>query len=128
MGQSQTHRTWTVAEAKARLSEILRLAEAEGPQHIGARKSFFVVPADAWYSKQPPRKPLGQWLIENTPRGINLEIPGIANPGGRYRSLTASLHFSPRGEAKWVRGPSGRGARRLARAGVLEPYVEHGKQ
>ena len=30
-----------------------------------------------------------------------------------------SLHFSPRGEAKWVRGPSGRGASRLARAGVL---------
>ncbi len=40
----------------------------------------------------------------------------------------ASLHVSPRGEAKCVRGPSGRGARRLARAGVLEPYVEHGKQ
>ena len=39
----------------------------------------------------------------------------------------SSLHFSPRGEAKCVRGPSGRGARRLARAGVLEPYVEHGK-
>ena len=41
---------------------------------------------------------------------------------------TSSLHFSPRGEAKWVRGPSGRGASRLARAGVLEQYVEHGKQ
>ena len=38
------------------------------------------------------------------------------------------MHFSPRGEAKCVRGPSGRGASRLARAGVLEPYVEHGKQ
>ncbi len=31
----------------------------------------------------------------------------------------ASLHVSPRGEAKWVRGPSGRGASRLARAGVF---------
>ena len=30
------------------------------------------------------------------------------------------LHFSPRGEAKWVRGPSGRGASRLARTGVLD--------
>ena len=38
------------------------------------------------------------------------------------------LHFSPRGEVKCVRGPSGRGASRLARAGVLEQYVEHGKQ
>ena len=35
-----------------------------------------------------------------------------------------SLLFSPRGETKCVRGPSGRGARRLARAGVLEQYVE----
>ena len=27
-----------------------------------------------------------------------------------------------------MRGPSGRGARCLARAGVLDPYIEHGKQ
>ena len=40
----------------------------------------------------------------------------------------ASLYFSPRGEAKYVRGPSRRGASRLARTGVLEQYVEHGKQ
>ena len=75
MDRSKPHRVWTVAEAKARLSEILRLAEAEGPQHIGRRKSFVVVPAEAWYEKTPPRKPLGQWLIENAPRGVNLEIP-----------------------------------------------------
>ena len=75
MDRSRPHRTWTVAEAKARLSEILRLAEAEGPQRIGRRKSFVVVPAEAWYEKTPPRKPLGQWLIENMPRGIELEIP-----------------------------------------------------
>ena len=42
---AKPHRVWTVAEAKARLSEILRLAEEEGPQHIGARKPFVVVPA-----------------------------------------------------------------------------------
>ena len=44
------------------------------------------------------------------------------------RPLSPNLLFSSRGEAKWVRGPSGRGASRLARAGVLEQYVEHGKQ
>ncbi len=32
-----------------------------------------------------------------------------------------SLHFSPCGEAKCVSGPAGRGASRLARAGVLDP-------
>ena len=50
--------------------------------------------------------------------------------------LPASLLFSQRGEAKCVRGLSGlgasraeeKGARRLARAGVLELYVEYGKQ
>ncbi len=31
-----------------------------------------------------------------------------------------SLHFSPSGEAECVRGPAGRGASRLARAGVLD--------
>ncbi len=73
--KSQAHRVWTVAEAKARLSEILRLAETEGPQRIGARKPFIVVPAATWEEKAHPRKPLGQWLIENVPRGTNLELP-----------------------------------------------------
>ena len=68
-------RVWTVAEAKARLSEILRLAETEGPQRIGARRPFVVVPAAAWEEKTPPRKPMGQWLIENMPRGVELELP-----------------------------------------------------
>ncbi len=40
--------------------------------------------------------------------------------------------FSPRGEAKCVRGPSVRGARRpappLNQRGVLEQYSEHGEQ
>jgi len=72
---TQSHRVWTIAEAKARLSEILRLAESEGPQRIGARKSFVAVPAHVWDEAQSPRKPLGRWLIENMPRGINLELP-----------------------------------------------------
>ncbi len=72
---AKPERTWTVAEAKARLSEILRLAEEEGPQRIGTRRSFVVVPAATWDAKTPTRKPLGQWLVENMPRGIELEIP-----------------------------------------------------
>ena len=75
MLSSEPRRVWTVAEAKAKLSEVLRLAESEGPQRIGTRKSFIVVPAAVWEEKEPPRKPLGQWLIENMPRGTNFEIP-----------------------------------------------------
>lgn len=28
-----------------------------------------------WQDQPAPRPPMGQWLIENMPRGINLEIP-----------------------------------------------------
>ena len=80
---SEPGKVWTVAEAKARLSEILRLAESEGPQRIGTRRPFIVVPADAWYARTHPPKPLGQWLIENVPRGTNLEIPD-RHVGTRY--------------------------------------------
>ena len=67
--------TWTIAETKARLSEILRLAEEEGPQRIGLKHVFIVVPERVWQERARPRKPLGQWLVENFPRGIDLELP-----------------------------------------------------
>ena len=72
---SEPRRVWTVAEAKAKLSEILRLSESEGPQRIGARKAFVVVPEHIWKAQSTPRKPLGQWLIDNMPRGANLDVP-----------------------------------------------------
>ena len=75
MEHSISQRTWTVAEAKAKLSEVLRLAEEEGPQRIGLRRPFVVVPERVWQEKSSPEMPLGQWLIENMPRGTNLEIP-----------------------------------------------------
>ena len=68
-------RVWTVAEAKARLSEILRLSETEGPQRIGVRKGFVVVPEHVWKAQSSQRRPLGQWLVDNMPRGTNLDIP-----------------------------------------------------
>ena len=71
---SKPRRVWSVKEAKAHLSEILRLAEEEGPQQIGRRKTFVVVAADDWYAKSSPRKPMGQWLVDNIPRGVNLDV------------------------------------------------------
>ena len=71
---TKPQRTWTVAEAQARLPEILRLAAEEGPQRIGVGESFVIV-AEQQPAPAPPRKPMGQWLVENMPRGANLEIP-----------------------------------------------------
>lgn len=72
--RSKPRRVWTVTEAKAHLSEILRLAEEEGPQQIGRRKTFVVMSAADWYAKRPARKPMGQWLVDNMPHGVNLDI------------------------------------------------------
>ncbi len=83
MDTSGFARTWRVAEAKARLSEILRLADEQGPQRIGVRKPFVVVSERLWREKAPIRPPLGRWLIDHMPRGLDLEIPrerGSARP------------------------------------------------
>ncbi|MDE0241902.1 MAG: type II toxin-antitoxin system prevent-host-death family antitoxin [bacterium] len=71
---------WTVAEAKTRLSEVLRRAEQEGPQRIGVRKSFVVMPAELWNAKSKPAEPMGRWLVENMPRGANLKAPDRREP------------------------------------------------
>lgn len=67
---------WTVAEAKAHLSHILRCAEQEGPQRIGRHRTFVIVPEQLWEDRSSSRVSLGRWLIERMPRGYELEIPG----------------------------------------------------
>ena len=66
-------------------------------------------------------------LVEKTRAVRHGAIHQYPQPGRcRKNRTSASLHFSPRGEAKGVRGPSGRGASRLAPAGVatiLPPLV-----
>lgn len=75
--RGESRPAWTVAEAKARLSEILRLADEEGPQRIGVRNSFVLVPERVWLEREDlePELSLGQWLVRNMPRGTNLEVP-----------------------------------------------------
>ena len=54
-------------------------------------------------------------LIRRSPDALD----GLSLSGVSRTWRPSSLHFSPRGEAKCVRGPSAQGASRLARAGVL---------
>ncbi len=75
MTQSKPRRVWTIAEARENLPEILRLAEEDGAQRIGDTKIFTLTPEPEQPSEEPHRKSLGQWLVENAPRGTNLEIP-----------------------------------------------------
>jgi hypothetical protein len=81
-GVMQDH-TWTITEAKAKLSEILRLASEEGPQRIGSRTSYIIIPEEVWKEQVDKRKPAGQWLVENMSQGVELELPDRKENSGR---------------------------------------------
>lgn len=93
MDNSDSKGEWTLREAKAHLAQILRLAEVDGPQYITASQvdsphikesgEFVVVPAELWHEKNPPAMPMGQWLLENTPRGIGTKEPEY-DENGRF--------------------------------------------
>ena len=80
-------RIWTVAEAKTRLSEILQLAESEGPQRIGTRRRFVVVPAETWDAKTPPRRPLASGSSRTSHAAPILRCR-TGGPIARFPSLT----------------------------------------
>ena len=75
MTLSKSKRVWTVADAQANLPEVLRRAETEGPQYIGSDKTFVVTPVEPAQDREEPELTLGQWLVENAPRGANLVVP-----------------------------------------------------
>ena len=66
---------WTVAEAKSRLSEVLRRASEVGPQQIGVQRPHVVVPLDQWRARAGPDRKFGEWLVGNAPRGCEIELP-----------------------------------------------------
>ena len=70
---------WTVAEAKAKFSELLERAEKEGPQRITkhGRETAVVVSAEEWAKKvEPkPKESLAEFLAKSPLRGSGLVIP-----------------------------------------------------
>ena len=57
--------TWPVAEAKNRLSEVMRRALTEGPQRIARRDGAVIVIAEAEYRRLTGEKPsLAQYLVQ----------------------------------------------------------------
>ena len=64
---------WSVSEAKAHLSEVLRRAREGTPQRIGVRDACVVVSESDW--RELRGKELGTWLVTSAPRGRTLEMP-----------------------------------------------------
>jgi prevent-host-death family protein len=68
--------TWTVAEAKAKFSEVLDRAETDGPQRVTrhGRDAAVVVSAEEWERKTRRRGNLAEFLADSPLRGSGLRV------------------------------------------------------
>lgn len=74
---------WTVQDAKAHLSEVLRRARAGEPQRIGVNEACVVVAEADWRATQT--NDLGSWLVASAPRGEPLpEVPRRSHRGDPF--------------------------------------------
>jgi prevent-host-death family protein len=69
-------KVWPVAEAKARFSEVIERARAEGPQEVtrNGRKVAVVVAADEWDRRSSRKGNLAQFFAASPLRGSGLKI------------------------------------------------------
>jgi prevent-host-death family protein len=69
-------RTWTVAEAKAKLSEVIDQAQAQGPQTItrNGRQAVVVVAAQEWERKTKRVGTLADFFLAAPLKGSKLKV------------------------------------------------------
>jgi len=68
--------TWTVAEAKAKLSEVIEKALSRGPQIVtrSGRKAVVIVAADEWERKTRRTGNLAEFFAASPLRGSGLKV------------------------------------------------------
>ena len=68
--------TWTVAEAKAKFSELLEKAKSDGPQKITkhGRTTAVVVAAEEWERKAERKVNLAEFLAASPLRGSGVKF------------------------------------------------------
>lgn len=73
--------TWSVADAKARLSEVIDRAVREGPQTItrNGRKTAVVVSAEEWERKAQREGTLADFFAASPLRGSGLVIERVSD-------------------------------------------------
>jgi prevent-host-death family protein len=74
--------SWNVAEAKAKLSEVIEKAQTSGPQRITrhGKDAVVVVSAEEWKRKTKRRESLAEFLLASPLRGWGLEIERLGDP------------------------------------------------
>ena len=77
---------WTVAEAKAKLSEVISRAEADGPQTItrNGRKTAVLVAVEEWEQKTRRKGSLAEFFANSPLRDSGLKVKRLR---GRLRKV-----------------------------------------
>jgi len=77
---------WTVAEAKAKLSEVIEKAQSDGPQTITrhGRTAVVVVAADEWEKKNRRKGNLAEFFAASPLRNSGVKIRRLP---GRLRKV-----------------------------------------
>ena len=72
-------RKWTIAEAKAKFSEVIDKARASGPQTItrNGRTAVIVVSAEEWERKTRRPGNLAEFFAESPLRVVEIDISRI---------------------------------------------------
>ncbi len=68
--------SWSLAEAKAKFSEVVERARTDGPQHVtrNGRKAVVIVSEAEWGRLVwPPRRPFVEALIDPAARVLSVE-------------------------------------------------------
>lgn len=80
-----TH-NWTVAEAKAKFSEVIDKAESDGPQTItrNGRTTAVIVAAEEWERKTRRKGSLADFFAVSPLRGSRLRVKRLR---GRVRKI-----------------------------------------
>jgi prevent-host-death family protein len=78
--------TWTVAQAKAKFSEVLDRANSDGPQTItrNGRTAAVIVAAEEWERKTKRKGTLAEFFANSPLRGSGLKLKRIS---GRPRTV-----------------------------------------
>ena len=81
-----SERIWTVAEAKAKFSEVVELARVKAPQMVtrNGRPAIVVVSAEEWERKTKRRGSLADFLSDSPMKGVDLDLH---RPKEKPRSL-----------------------------------------
>ncbi len=77
--EKRTTDTWSVAEAKAKFSEVIERAMHEGPQRVtkNGRDAVVVVSAEVWARKSARQGNLAEFFDRSPLRGSGIDLERV---------------------------------------------------